>query len=191
MQISGNGWELQITRLGIQEFAAQKRTYGAYEAYRNGSLIANLSGNVCECPGPGENNVADTSMRIQQGRYPLWTQFGDRYRSIGYSTSEAEPLPMPGILLGDTGNRTSILIHPGHLPNLYLSSIGCLNLTGPLQADDLMNFVDSRARVVALIQDLKRFSPEVFAADVSQNIPNAWIVIDGEPMNPLPVAPAV
>src|SRR5262249_42571749 len=157
----------------------------AYEVYQNGGLIADLSGNVCECTGPGENDIADTSMRIKEGRYPLWTQFGERYRTIGYSMSDAEPVPMPGILLGDTGNRTSILIHPGHLPDLYLSSIGCLNLTRPLQADELMNFADSRARVVALIQDLARFSPDAFATEVLQNIPNAWVVIDGEPMNTL------
>jgi len=41
---------------------------------------------------------------------------------------------MPAIRLEGVGNRNGILIHPGHLPNLYLSSIGCLNPTNPLGA---------------------------------------------------------
>jgi hypothetical protein len=36
----GKWGELQNTRLGIHEFGTQKRTYGAYEVYRNGSLNA-------------------------------------------------------------------------------------------------------------------------------------------------------
>jgi hypothetical protein len=185
MPITGNGWELQVTRLGIQQSGSQSRTYGAYQVYRDGQPAADLSGNICECTGPGENSVAGTSERIEQGRYPLWTQFGERYRTIGYSTDMDVPaqLPMPGILLENTGNRIGILIHPGHPPHLYLSSIGCLNPTRPLLSTDEMGFWESRARVIALIDDLRNFAPETFEQEDSNRISNAWAVIDGEPTN--------
>ena len=92
-------------------------------------------------------------------------------------------LPMPGILLENTGNRIGILIHPGHPPHLYLSSIGCLNPTRPLLSTDEMGFWESRARVIALIDDLRNFAPETFEQEDSNRIPNAWAVIDGEPTN--------
>src|SRR5262249_5755630 len=69
----------------------QNRTYGAYQVYRDGQPIADLSGNVCECTGPGENSVGQTSKRIEEGRYPLWTQFGIRYHTVGYSTNMDVP----------------------------------------------------------------------------------------------------
>jgi hypothetical protein len=112
---------------------------------------------MCECIGPGDL-VKESGRRIPQGRYPLWTQFG-KYRTIGYSTSTvivADP-HMPGIALANTEPRTGILIHPGHPPDLYLSSIGCLNPTKPLSTTDVMDFWDSRGKVIALINDLKNF----------------------------------
>ena len=38
---------------------------------------------------------------------------------------------------------TAFIIHPGHPDTLYISSIGCLNLTKPLQATEKMDFVES------------------------------------------------
>jgi hypothetical protein len=97
---------------------------------------------------------------------------------------------MPGVLVEETENRTAILIHPGHPPHLYLSSIGCLNLTRPLGKNDDMDFLESRLRVIALIDDLHAFSPQSFHNGHSMRIPDASLVIDGEPMNMLPdVAP--
>ena len=187
MPITENGCEMLVTRRGTQQSGSQNRTYGAYQVYRDGQPIADLSGNVCECTGPGENSVGQTSKRIEEGRYPLWTQFGIRYHTIGYSTNMDVPaqLPMPGILLENTGNRIGILIHPGHPPDLYLSSIGCLNPTGPLRSADEMNFWESRTRVVALIDNLSNFAPGAFEQQNDTRIPNAWAVIDGEPMNVL------
>jgi hypothetical protein len=194
MPIAGRGWELHVTRLGLQSAGAKKRTYASYQAYQDGQPLADLSGFLCECVGPGENAVAGSRKRIEQGRYPLLTQFG-RYKSIGYSTdtSTAGKPPMPALLLGETGNRVGILIHPGHPPNLYLSSIGCFNPTGPLSATDTMDFWDSRSRVTALIDDLRRFAPSAFANAEDTGIHEAWVVIDGEPMHmlPTPVGPEI
>jgi hypothetical protein len=98
---------------------------------------------------------------------------------------------MPGLLLMETGNRTAILIHPGHPPKLYLSSIGCFNPTKPLGKDDDMEFLESRTRVLALIDSLRAFNPASFQRSRPTPIPDAAVVIDGEPtaaFNGLPTA---
>jgi hypothetical protein len=193
MPITGKGWELLVTRLGIQSSAQCPRTYGTYQAFLNGQKIAELSGDVCECPGPGENDTPgsqENRKRIKAGPYPLWTVFRPHFHTIGYwpSVDPAGQYPMPGILLAEeaTKVRTGIIIHPGHPPTLYISSVGCLNLTKPLQATEKMDFVDSRSRVIAVIDSLQNFAPAAFQQGQERPIPNAAIIIDGEPMNVLP-----
>src|SRR5262245_789138 len=187
MPITGQGWELHVERLGLNEAAGRTRTYGCYQAYLNGVASPALGGFMCESRGPGANAPAGNGKRVEAGAYPLWTQFG-RYRSIGYSDS-LEPddaiAHMPGMLLAATGRRIGILIHPAHPPGLFLSSVGCLNPTIALGPKDPMNFWDSRARVIALLQDLRAFAPAAFQKEVSTAIPDAWVVIDGEPMTVL------
>jgi stage III sporulation protein SpoIIIAA len=76
-------------------------------------------------------------------------------------------------------------VHPGHPPSLYLSSIGCFNPTKPLKADQDMDFAESRARVIAMIDSLRQHDPAAFASDEIGNntaIVDAFIVVDGEPM---------
>ena len=46
-----------------------------------------------------------------------------------------------------------------------------------------MDFWDSRGRVIAFIDDLRRFAPEAFTVSEDTDIPGASIVIDGEPSN--------
>jgi hypothetical protein len=180
--ISGRGWELLVERLRVHEARERRRTWGRYQVYRDGVAVAALCGFMCECVGPGNNAVPDTGLRIEPGRYRLTTQFG-RYRTSGYNEdlSEAGRDPMPGFRLEDTGARTAILVHPGHPPNLYLSSVGCLNPTGPLAAGQQMDFQESRARVIALIDDLRGFAPGAFAMEINTPIDGAFVVIVGEP----------
>jgi hypothetical protein len=182
MDISGQGWELLVTRLGVQKSGAHERTYGSYQAYLDGEALTGLAGFLCECIGPGENKHAGNHKRIEQGRYPLWTQEG-KYQSVDYSSNNVEQgkQPMPGLRLADTGKRTGILIHPAHLPTLYLSSIGCLNPTEALRADQMMDFWDSRARVIALIESLRGFQSAPFAHPAVRPIPSCSILIVGEP----------
>jgi hypothetical protein len=146
---------------------------------------------MCECVGPGDNQHAGNGKRIEKGRYPLWTQFG-RYRSMGYSTNTTVPADghMPGIRLEGTGNRIGILIHPGHPPKLYLSSIGCLNPTTALAPHDVMDFWDSRRRVIALLDDLRDFAPDAFAHETANRIARNFAVIDGEPTASTTTSPA-
>lgn len=195
-------WELKVTRLVIQQNGNISRAYGTYQAYLDGQPIPQLSGNVCESPGAGENehqaSEADPR-RVRKRRYPLCTQFGGTVYATknyqGLDVPAGTPL-MPGVLLGDTDARTGIIIHPGHPSpgrpnNLYLSSIGCLNLTKPLQAQQSMDFVESRSRVIAIIDSLTSFAPHAFLQDQSTQIPDAWIDIDGAlPDDPLPAVVA-
>jgi hypothetical protein len=44
-----------------------------------------------------------------------------------------------------------------------------------------MNFVESRARVIALIDDLRAFNPQSFTKAQNTRIPKAFVVIEGEP----------
>jgi hypothetical protein len=37
-----------------------------------------------------------------------------------------------------------------------------------------MNFWDSRAKLIAMINDLKTFAPEAFQHEVLTRIPNSW-----------------
>jgi hypothetical protein len=184
-QIEGRGWELFVKRLGLQHGSRHLvRTYGAYQVYVDGEPKTALSGHICECAGPGDNTRTGKTkhLRIREGRYALSTQFGPHYRSVGFTQGETHP---PAFLLLGTGARTAVLVHPAHHPKLYLSSIGCFNPTKPLQADEKMDFKESRARVVAMINSLKQHDPTAFARNRlhhSTLITGAFIVVDGEPM---------
>jgi hypothetical protein len=202
MPITGQGWEFHVQRLGVHKRGQQARTYGSYEIFINGVSAAQsdplLKGNICETIGPGSND--HKGVRIAQGRYQLTTQFGSRYESIGFSTNTqiaADPL-MPGVALTGTGQRSAILIHPGHPaevgavpPVAYISSIGCFNPTAPLTGQDDINFFKSRLRVIAVINSLAAFDPDAFHKANGQpirantDITGAFAVVDGEPMNVL------
>ncbi|TAX63554.1 hypothetical protein ELI00_37040 [Rhizobium ruizarguesonis] len=187
MPITKQGWELHVRRLGIQKKGAATRTYGTYQVYIDGVPKPELSGHICEAVGLGDNSAEDNGKRVEAETYPLWTQFGPTYSTIDYSEDLKTPgkLHMPGVLLGNTGKRTAILIHPGHPPKLYLSSIGCFNPTNPLKSKGVMDFWDSRTRVIALIDSLKAFAPNAFVHKVSTRIDGASVVVEGEPMNVL------
>ena len=188
-EIQGHGWELHVKRLGLQRRAGERvRTYGAYQVFIDGDPATSLSGHICECAGPGDNTAHGKKdhLRIQEGRYALSTQFGKRYRSVGFTDDATHP--MPAFLVLGTQVRTAVLVHPGHPPGLYLSSIGCLNPTKPLRTDQDMSFAESRARVIAMIESLRRHDLGAFASKkIGHNtaISDAFIVIDGEPMTPV------
>jgi hypothetical protein len=183
MKIEGRGWELFVERLRVQVAGERRRTYGRYQVYRDGAPAPALAGFMCECVGPGNNAAPDAGLRIEPGRYPLTTQFG-RYRTLGYSQDLARPGrdPMPAFRLEETGNRVAILVHPGHPPDLYLSSVGCLLPTGPLADDQPIDFWESRERVIALLDDLRDFAPPAFEVESNKPIRGAYAVIAGEPL---------
>jgi hypothetical protein len=182
---SENGWVIAVRRLEQQHSAGRSRTYGRYQAFLRGTPIAGLSGFVCEAVGPGDNKTINNGKRIEPGRYPLLTHWqGVKYASVGYSDDleTAGALKMPAIRVGDTEARTDILIHPGHPPTPYLSSVGCFNPTGPLDPAQEMDFWESRARVIALLDSLRGFAPDAFATRDITRIPDAWLIVEGEPL---------
>ncbi|WP_395752587.1 hypothetical protein [Prosthecobacter sp.] len=184
MPITKQGWELQIIRKTEQRRPTdgKRRTVGTYQVFHDGvpQKGAGLSGTVAETRGPGANKPAGNNRRVEAGNYPIRTQDGEHYVTIGYKESESpSAVPKPGILLGKTGQRVGILLHPGQG---FLASIGCINpCTSLPNAAELIDYVPSRKRVIAIIEDLKAFHGPAFPKKNGQPIPNSLIVIDGEP----------
>jgi hypothetical protein len=117
---------------------------------------------------------------VEEGRYPLFTQDGEKFVTIGFRDSESPTArPKPGLELKETDKRTEILIHPGQG---FLSSIGCINpCTSLPNADEPIDYVPSRNRVLAIIDDLRAFGNGTFPTRNGRRIPNAFVVVDGEP----------
>ncbi len=184
MPIEGNGWEFHIVRQSEQRRASdgKRRTVGTYQVFHDGVMqtAAGLSGMVAETRGPGANKPANNNRRVEPGRYPLFTQDGSRYVTFGFKDSESPSAsPKPGLELKQTGERSEILIHPGQG---FLSSIGCINpCTSLPNAAEPIDFAPSRRRVLAIINDLKAFAGANFPTKNGKRIPNAFVVIDGEP----------
>jgi hypothetical protein len=184
MPIEKNGWEMHIVRKSEQrrESDGKRRTVGQYQIFHDGvkQTGAGLSGTVAETRGPGANRPAGNNRRVEEGRYPLFTQDGVRYVTIGFKNSESNSAtPKPGIELKETGQRSEILIHPGQG---FLASIGCINpCTSLPNAAEMIDFVPSRKRVIAIIDDLKAYAGAVFPTRNGKKILNAFVVIDGEP----------
>jgi hypothetical protein len=180
MPIQRTGWELLITRLREDIRNGRRRTVGQYQVFHDGSPVSGLSGVCAETRGPGDNSRTGNNRRIEAGRYPLRTQDGKKYVTIGYKGSASiTVIPRPGLDVGNTNKRVGILIHPGRG---FLSSIGCINPAKSLtRAKADIDFIDSRTRVIAIIDDMKTFLGASFPKRNGRQIPNASLVIDGEP----------
>jgi hypothetical protein len=178
MPIAGHGWEILITRTWHQQRGARLRTVGIYQVYRNGIAAPDLTGMTAESPGPGSNMLP--GRRIAAGRYPLWTQDGDSHSTLGFAPEPGPTaLPRPAIALDGVGTRIDILIHPGLG---FLAGTGCINPCPKLpDGTQDMAYADSRARVIALIDDMKAFLGPAFPTRDGFPIPRAWAAIDGEP----------
>lgn len=184
MPIVGSGWELHIVRQSEQSRASdgKRRTVSAYQVFHDGAPQSgvDLSGTIAETRGPGANSPAENGRRIKQGRYPLATQQGSKYWTLGYNLSESpSALPKPGIELTGVHPRVGILIHPG---KQFLSSTGCFNPCTRLpDAAEMIDYRGSRRRVIALIDDLRAYLGNQFPTQNERPIPRAFVVIDGEP----------
>jgi len=191
MPITGQGWEVHVTRLNEQTRGNETRTVGTYKVFHDGQpaaaisvggVLVPLSGTTAECKGPGQNATPATPAnpsRILPGRYPLKTSGGPTYVTTGFRGDLQIAAKMPGVELRKTGNRTAILIHPGK--DEFVSSIGCVNLCTSLpNAAENIDYPGSRRRVIALIADMKQFLGNV-SGDGDVAILNAFAVIDGEP----------
>jgi hypothetical protein len=179
--IPATGFCVYIRRVRQEQRAGigYPRTIGDYRCYWNGEPIHDLEGQMVERGGPGDNtdNGVERHRRIAAGRYPLAVHAGTNYKTKGYAPGG---MPLPGLAVDETGERTAILIHPAHHPNGYVSSIGCLNPgVGLRDADSRIALADSRSRVVAMIEGMKAKLGSAFPR--GGPIPDAVVVIDGEP----------
>jgi hypothetical protein len=184
MPISNSGWELHIVRTSEQARSSdgKRRTVGKYQVFHDGVAQTgpDMKGMVAETRGPGANRPRDNGRRVEAGSYPISTQAGGRYVTIGYVENASKgSLPKPGLELDSTGQRTEILIHPG---SGFLSSVGCINpCTSLPNGAEPIDFGGSRRRTIALIEDLKAFLGSDFPTRNGRRIPRAVVVIDGEP----------
>lgn len=181
MAITGEGWEILVTRRAEQLHprTGRRRTVGRYQVYHDGVAQSGLKGWTAEAKGPGANRPEGNGLRITEGHYPLATWGGVRYVTTGYATPPGpNTWPKPSLELRRTDQRTEILIHPGRN---FLSSVGCINLTADLpDALTRIDAVDSHARVVAAIEDLKTYATR-FPRINGRPITRAVAVITGEP----------
>jgi len=184
MPTTGKGWELHVVRKSEQKRQSdgKRRTVGSYQVFHDGvkQTGAGLSGTMAETRGPGANRPAKNGRRIEAGTYPLFTQGGKKYVTIGYKENNAtNARPKPGLLVENTDKRIGIVIHPGMG---FLASVGCFNpCTSLPDSEETIDYIPSRGRVIALIEDLKAFAGAGFPKKNGQPIPNARIVVDGEP----------
>jgi len=169
-------WELRITRTGEQTRSGKRRTVSRYQVFHDGNAVSGLKGAIAETKGPGANAPRGNNRCVEPGTYNLHIQRGRRYVTINYTSNVNQTaLPRPGLLLLPTGQRVGILIHPGRG---FLSSIGCFNPTDSLaSASSDIDFLDSRKRVIALIDDLKNFLGNSFPTQAGVKIPRAKVVI--------------
>ncbi len=170
-------WELRIKRSGEQTRSGRRRTVSTYQVFHDGTPVAALKGAMAETRGPGANTPAENNRCVELGTYNLHIQDGEKYATIGYTgNTNQSALRRPGLPLLPTGARVGILIHPGRG---FLSSIGCINPTGSLaNADNDIGFVDSRSRVIALIDDLKTFLGAGFPTRGGAKIPGARVIFE-------------
>jgi len=171
-----NNWELRIKRLEEQARSGRRRTVGTYQVFHDGAAVTGLGGFTAETRGPGDNKTTGNMRCVEPGIYPLSTQDGDKYCTLGY-TSNTNPaaLRRPALLLRNTNKRVGILLHPARN---FLWSVGCINPAKALKtaASDI-DFIDSRTRIIAIIDDLKSYLGPAFPNKNGRPVPNATIVI--------------
>ena len=182
-------WEIRVRRLSEQTRGSKTRTVGAYQVFHHGMPATNtvrvdgidvpLFGTTAESRGPSQNDkpaTEDDPSRILAKSYRLATSGGPDYLTQDYRPDLEIAAPMPGIELLDTGKRFAILIHPGK--NVFLSSIGCINLCTSLPgANENIDYPGSRRRVIALIEDMKQVLGS-FPTAGDRPIAGASMVID-------------
>lgn len=191
-------WELTIQRLAHDERDGRVRTYGSYSLAIGGVPQPTIAGSTCEAPGPGDNGrEGKDRRRAREGRYPLCFHWTARYRTCGFEDDPEgralHPLPCIEFLLPEPRIRTGLLIHPAHpseagarreglFSDLFLSSIGCVNLTSAISPDQEMDYADSRARVLAILASLDGFVAEGLRSCAPDSVlPRAFLTLTGEP----------
>jgi hypothetical protein len=180
-----NGFVIFVNRTRIERRDGKSfsRTVGSYYVTYQGEKLPDLGGATVEREGPGDNSMSGVlnHRRLEAGIYPLFTHAGagNKYRTFGFAEpGSLQVPPWPALRLENTGNRSGILLHPAAG---YLTNVGTINLSKPLAGPvDDIDFEDSRARVISVIQAMKDKLGNGFPSSNNQLIQNAWIVIADE-----------
>lgn len=184
LAIPATGFCIHLVRKRQEKRAGMTpRTVGEYQCYWNGQALKEVSGQMVECGGPGDNTTAignKYDRRIAAGSYSLIIHDGEKYQTYGYSSGTlTSDGPKPGLLLGRTGERSAILIHPAQN---YRWSVGCINPSSGLKnADSQINYKDSRMRVIAIIEAMKSCLGKKFPTKAGTTIPDTVMLIEKEP----------
>jgi hypothetical protein len=151
---------------------------GTYQVFNDGLAIPELFGTTVESVGPSSNNKK--GVRVEPGTYPLATQDGNKYATIGYTlNANHTALRRPGVELLKTGSRSEILVHPGIG---FLASVGCINLCKILpDPSEAISYAGSRARVISVIDNMREFLKSHFPDKDGRPIPRASVIIEGDP----------
>ena len=180
-----DGYVIRVRRTKTEKRNGHVRTVGNYEVFFRGQKVPGLEGMVLEAHGPGDNKETGKryKRRVEAKTYPLGTHRsgeGGKYATYGYTADTGRSArPHPAIRLDGTGHRQGILFHPG---GGFLASVGCLNFSKPLAGPSSnIDYGDSRDRVIAVIDNMKERLGTLFPAGNWMPIPNAWMVIEGEP----------
>jgi hypothetical protein len=185
MQIPDSGFVVRVVRQRVERRLplGPTRTVGEYECFWRGKSLPELKGQIVESGGPGNNTdeIGDlNNRRIEEGIYRLAIHLTSKYRTFSYSHSnETKAKPRPAVALADTAEREGILIHPS---SGYLWSEGCLNpCSALLNADSNIDYRDSRQRVIRIIDAISTALGPRMPKNPEQLIPDACVVIEGEP----------
>lgn len=177
----GFGLVLKRSREEQRTGARLPRTIGNYQGYWDGEKIDGLAGQMVERGGPGDNTAEvgeNRRLRVREGVYRLAVQAGAANSTWEYSSGRrGSGKPKPALAVADTGDRSIVLLHAGRG---YLSSPGCLSpARGLPDADRDIPFSLSRQLTIEIIETLRDKLGKKFPK--SGTIPNAYLVIRGEP----------
>ena len=181
-----NGWEFHIVRKSEQRRASdgKRRTVGEYQIFHDGVKQegAGLSGTVAETRGSAPTNLLATIAASRKDATPCSLRTArNMSRSATRIRRSTFAKPKPGLELKETGQRAkrSPLSTPAKVFSRASADINpCTSLP---DAAEMIDFVPSRKRVIAIINDLKAYVGDTFPTTNGKRIPNAFVVIDGEP----------
>ena len=190
------GFVIHIRRTHTEQRQGRKhRTVGRYQVFFNGEKLDGLEGMSFETWGPGDNTRQGVrnERRVEAKTYQLFTHHGEKtvpdvngvpktaFVTHGFTSNERTRIPsMPSLRLGGTGTRSGVLFHPAEG---WIWSVGCLHLSTPLNGPSSnINYKDSRARVIAVIDAMRSKLGNTFPAKNNELIPGAKVVIEGEPL---------
>ncbi len=176
--IPNKGWVIHVKRIRMEQRKGKSfaRTVVSYQVHRDGTPVAALAGTTVERQGPSDNGPSGhkNHNRIATGTYALLTFITKKYAITGDKSDGSRARPCIGV--EPRGSRSAVLIHPA---GEYGSTIGCINLSGPLAGPrNNISLSDSVARVAALVENLRAYAGKSFPKSLEASIPDAWLMVE-------------